>query len=392
MSTPQLSGFKPDSTVAALPAHVQVYVVGGAVRDELLGRPKSDRDWVVVGATPQLMLQAGFKAVGADFPVFLHPITQEEYALARTERKSGHGYKGFVFYADADVTLEQDLLRRDFSINAMAMNAQGQLLDPLSGLVDLQARVFRHVSNAFVEDPLRVLRLARFLARFTDFRVEESTLGLCEQLRNAGELQHLVAERVFAELHRGMAEAKPSRMVALLKRLQAWPALAAGLPEPFSDLSLASLDLLDAMPNADTRWWYCLGLHMSPQQIVALAKHWRMPLALEDAARVTALIHGFFQQTNPSLDDWLSLFNSVDVYRKPARVLGAVDVMMRTGLVSNSLDLVGNAASQVLDGEFKQGLRKAMQSQTDQSPAAVALAHKRAWVEALLVGKSPQSV
>ncbi|HEX4878251.1 MAG TPA: hypothetical protein VFV39_00270, partial [Limnobacter sp.] len=240
--------------------------------------------------------------------------------------------------------------------------------------------------------PLRVLRLARFLARFTDFRVDGSTLGLCAHLCTTGELQHLVAERVFAELHRGMAEPKPSRMIGFLQTLQAWEALAAGLAEPFSGMSVAGLDLLDAMPNPDARWFYSLGLHLPPHQIAALARHWRMPVALEDAARVSALLHGFFQQTSPALDDWLNLFNTVDVYRKPERLLAAVDMLRRTGQALVPLGLVELAASQISSGVYKHGLRMAMQAEAQQSPAEVAAAHKRRWVQALLVGKLPQSV
>ena len=175
---------------------MQCYVVGGAVRDALLGLPVKDCDWVVVGSTPDEMLSRGFRPVGKDFPVFLHPQTQEEYALARTERKSGNGYTGFVCHAAPDVTLEEDLLRRDLTINAIARDADGQLIDPYGGVRDLEARVFRHVSPAFAEDPLRILRVARFAARFTDFEVAPETRALMQHMVAAGEVDHLVAERV----------------------------------------------------------------------------------------------------------------------------------------------------------------------------------------------------
>ena len=188
------------------------YVVGGAVRDALLGRPASDRDWVVVGATPDELLAAGYKPVGRDFPVFLHPETGEEVALARTERKSAPGYHGFSFHADPGVTLEQDLARRDLTINAIARADDGTLIDPYGGQRDLAAKVLRHVSEAFEEDPVRILRLARFAARFHDFSVAPETQTLLRRMVEAGEVDALVPERVWQEFARGLMEARPSRM------------------------------------------------------------------------------------------------------------------------------------------------------------------------------------
>lgn len=207
--------------------NITVYLVGGAVRDGLLGRTVRDRDWVVVGATIEDMLMRGFKPVGRDFPVFLHPLTHEEYALARTERKNGKGYKGFVVYAEPDVTLEEDLARRDLTINAMAQDAQGQLIDPFGGAEDLRAGVLRHVSPAFVEDPLRVLRVARFAARY-GFQVAEETLILMKKIAHSGELTTLVAERLGQELGKTLLEAQPSRMLAVLAQSEALPIV---LPE-----------------------------------------------------------------------------------------------------------------------------------------------------------------
>ena len=206
---------------------VKVYCVGGAVRDELLGRPVADRDWVVVGSTPENMVAAGYLPVGRDFPVFLHPVTREEYALARTERKAGRGYHGFVFAAAPDVTLEQDLARRDLTINAMARADDGTLIDPFGGQKDLVAGVLRHVSPAFVEDPLRVLRVARFAARF-GFAVAPETMLLMRALAAGGELDELSAERVWQELARGLQERHPSKMLAVLRDCGA---LAQVLPE-----------------------------------------------------------------------------------------------------------------------------------------------------------------
>ena len=207
---------------------IEAYVVGGAVRDRLLGRPVNDRDWVVVGATAQRMLDAGFRAVGRDFPVFLHPTPNEEYALARTERKSAPGYRGLVVHADPGVTLQQDLSRRDLTINAIAQGADGSLIDPFGGQADLRARVLRHVSPAFAEDPLRILRVARFAARLPDFQLARETLELMRAMVDAGEVDALVSERVWQELARGLMEPRPSRMFELLR---ACGALRVLLPE-----------------------------------------------------------------------------------------------------------------------------------------------------------------
>ena len=211
---------------------MQIYMVGGAVRDKLLGRPVNDHDWVVVGATPEQMLALGYLPVGRDFPVFLHPETREEYALARTERKSGRGYRGFVVQSSPDVTLEEDLSRRDLTINSIAFSTDAsgvtRLFDPYHGEQDLRARVLRHVTDAFREDPVRILRVARFAARFTDFTVAPETLQLMREMVEHGEVDHLVAERVWQELARGLMEGKPSRIFEVLR---ACGALAVLLPE-----------------------------------------------------------------------------------------------------------------------------------------------------------------
>ena len=209
---------------------METYLVGGAIRDELLGLAPGDRDWVVVGATPEQMLDAGFRPVGRDFPVFLHPHTGEEYALARTERKSGRGHRGFVVDADPSVTLEEDLQRRDFTINAIARAADGALVDPYGGAADIRARVLRHVGPAFAEDPLRVLRAARFMARLAPlgFQVAPETMALMRAMVAAGELETLVPERVWQELRKALAAPRPS---AFLSALRGCGALAVVLPE-----------------------------------------------------------------------------------------------------------------------------------------------------------------
>lgn len=221
---------------------MKTYVVGGAVRDALLGLPVQDRDHVVIGATPEQMLALGYTPVGKDFPVFLHPKTHEEYALARTERKTEKGYKGFVFHTDPSVTLEQDLIRRDLTINAIARSDDGELIDPFGGQTDLQNRVFRHVSAAFEEDPVRILRLARFAARFSEephaFTVAPETMQLMKRMVEAGEVDALVAERVWQEISRGLMEKKPSRMFEILRECGALQRLMPeldrlwGVPQP----------------------------------------------------------------------------------------------------------------------------------------------------------------
>lgn len=198
---------------------MDIYLVGGAVRDQLLGRPVVDRDWVVVGATPEAMLAAGYKAVGKDFPVFLHGKTKEEYALARTERKTGRGYHGFAFHADPSVTVEQDLERRDLTINAIAQHEDGTLVDPFGGVGDIETRTLRHVSDAFAEDPVRLLRVARFAARYAPlgFTVADDTMALMRRMVDDGEIDHLVPERVWAETRKALAEPAPSVFVRVLR-------------------------------------------------------------------------------------------------------------------------------------------------------------------------------
>jgi tRNA nucleotidyltransferase (CCA-adding enzyme) len=242
------------------------YIVGGAVRDDLLKRPVADRDWVVVGSTPQAMHDAGFVAVGADFPVFLHPVTKEEYALARTERKTAPGYRGFRFDAAPDVTLEQDLQRRDLTINAMARGEDGSLVDPWGGQRDLADKILRHVSPAFAEDPVRILRLARFAARFPEFSVAPETLALATQMVSSGEVDALVPERVWQELARGLMEARPSRLFEVLR---ACGALERVLPEV--DRLWGVPQRADYHPEIDTGVHLMLVLDMAARLSASLA-------------------------------------------------------------------------------------------------------------------------
>lgn len=262
---------------------MNVFLVGGAVRDRLLGRSSGDRDWVVVGTTPEVMGAAGYLPVGRDFPVFLHPRTHEEYALARTERKTGPGYHGFVFRTGPEVTLEDDLSRRDLTINAMAQAEDGTLVDPWGGQADLAARVLRHVGPAFAEDPVRILRLARFAARFTDFLVAPETLALCRAMVEAGEVDALVPERVWQELSRGLMEARPSRMIEVLRDCGA---LARLLPEV--DALFGVPQRADHHPEIDT------GVHL--MMVLDMAE--RLGTALP--VRFACLVHDLGKATTPA--------------------------------------------------------------------------------------------
>ena len=248
---------------------VQFYVVGGAVRDQLLGLPASDRDWVAVGTTPQALLDQGYKAVGKDFPVFIHPTTGEEVALARTERKSGPGYTGFAVHAAPDVSLEEDLARRDLTINAIAQAPNGELIDPYGGQADLTAKVFRHISPAFVEDPVRLLRLARLAARFPSFTVAPETQVLLQHMVASGEVDALVTERVWQELQRGLMATAPSRMLQVLRSCGA---LARLLPEV--DRLWGVPQRADHHPEVDTGVHLCMVLNRAAELGAPLAVRW----------------------------------------------------------------------------------------------------------------------
>jgi tRNA nucleotidyltransferase (CCA-adding enzyme) len=267
---------------------MNIYAVGGAIRDELLGVPVQDRDYVVVGATPEQMVAQGYRPVGKDFPVFLHPDTHEEYALARTERKTAAGYHGFQFFYAPDVTLEEDLARRDLTINAMAREARpdgtltGPVIDPFNGQADLQARVFRHVSDAFLEDPVRILRVARFAARFTGFTLAPETLELMCKMVGAGEVDALVPERVWQEVSRGLMEVRPSRMFAVLRQCGA---LARILPE--IDALFGVPQRADYHPEIDT------GVHVMMVVDHAAAQGYALTV------RFAALAHDLGKATTP---------------------------------------------------------------------------------------------
>ena len=332
---------------------VRIYMVGGAVRDALLGLPVQDHDWVVVGATPELMVQHGFVPVGKDFPVFLHPDTHEEYALARTERKTARGYKGFAVHADPGVTLEEDLARRDLTINAIAQAEDGSLVDPFHGQRDLQQRVLRHVTDAFGEDPVRILRLARFAARFSDFRTAPETLALMQQMVDDGEVDHLVPERVWQEISRGLLEQRPSRM---LQELRASGALQRILPEvaalygvpqraefhPEVDTGVHLEMVLDMAARLDTPLtvrFACLchdlGKATTPADVLPrhigheqrsvkllrqLCERLRVPVACRELAEVVAREHGNIHQSlDFSAAATVRLLERCDALRQPER-------------------------------------------------------------------------
>ncbi|AGA92066.1 tRNA nucleotidyltransferase/poly(A) polymerase [Thioflavicoccus mobilis 8321] len=334
---------------------MKVYLVGGAVRDRLLGRPVAERDYVVVGATPEDLLRQGYQQVGRDFPVFLHPQTKDEYALARTERKVGPGYHGFVCHAEPDVTLEQDLARRDLTINALAEDADGALIDPYGGLADLEARVLRHVSPAFAEDPVRILRVARFAARFADlgFRVADETLDLMRTMVEAGEVDALVPERVWQELAKALGEATPS---VFFTTLRASGALARLLPEldrlfgipqpakwhPEIDTGVHTLMVLDTAARLSDELavrfaalTHDLGKGTTPAEILpshrgheqrglslvrGVCERLRVPHRVRDLALITARWHGLVHKVDELRPTTiLDLLEGADAIRRPER-------------------------------------------------------------------------
>ncbi|MEJ6007393.1 multifunctional CCA addition/repair protein [Paucibacter sp. AS339] len=332
---------------------MEQFLVGGAVRDALLGITVKDRDWVVVGADPAAMQSAGFTPVGRDFPVFLHPRTHEEYALARTERKTAPGYHGFDFQASPDVTLEQDLARRDLTINAMAQDEHGAITDPYGGQRDLQAKVLRHVSPAFAEDPVRILRLARFAARFADFSVASETIALMREMVAAGEVDALVAERVWQEFARGLMEARPSRMIEVLRDCGALARLAPaverlfGVPQPEAhhpeiDTGIHLLMVLDQcaaqgapLPVRFACLCHDLGKGLTPADVLPrhighesrglplvkqLSERWRVPTDCRELAELVAREHTHVHQSQGfGPEARLRLLERCDAWRRPER-------------------------------------------------------------------------
>ena len=341
---------------------MKIYQVGGAVRDRLLQRPFHDTDWVVVGATPEDMTAQGFTPVGKDFPVFLHPQTHEEYALARTERKSGVGYRGFVVHTSPDVTLEEDLARRDLTINAIAAPADwagaGAVFDPYNGQADLQAKLLRHVTEAFREDPVRILRVARFAARFEDFSVAPETLQLMREMVQAGETDHLVPERVWQEIRRGLMEAQPSRMFEVLRSCGALQVILPelnrlwGVPQrpeyhPEVDSGVHAMLVLDMAAQLHaplTVRFACLchdfGKGTTPAEVLprhigheqrsarllqAVCDRWRVPNDCKELADVVAREHGNIHRSSDlNAAAVMRLLERCDAIRKPERFTEAL--------------------------------------------------------------------
>ncbi|EKT58166.1 multifunctional CCA addition/repair protein [Providencia burhodogranariea] len=335
---------------------MKIYLVGGAVRDELLGLPISDRDYVVVGSTPEAMLAQGYQQVGKDFPVFLHPKTHEEYALARTERKTGSGYTGFSCYSAPDVTIEDDLLRRDLTINAIAKDSQGQLTDPYHGVDDLNQRILRHVSDAFAEDPLRVLRVARFAARYAaqGFQIAPETLSLMQSMTTSGELEHLTAERVWAETEKALTSNAPQVYLEVLRQCGALAVLFPeidnlfGVPAPAKwhpeiDTGIHTLMVLRmaAQLSQDINIRFAalchdVGKGLTPKEVwpshpnhgevgIALIDNLcdrlKIPNNARDLARLTARYHDKVHVINRlSAIELIQLFDGLDSWRKPERV------------------------------------------------------------------------
>ena len=330
----------------------KTYCVGGAVRDQLLGLPVKDHDWVVVGSTPEQMEARGFKPVGSDFPVFLHPETHEEYALARTERKVAQGYKGFTVYASPEVTLEQDLLRRDFTVNAIAQDADGNLIDPYGGQEDLQAGILRHVSAAFAEDPVRILRAARFVTRF-GFSIAPETLALMRSMVDNGEVDALVSERVWQELARALMEKHPSRFFTTLRDCGALKKILPevdelfGVPQPAHyhpeiDCGIHTMMVLDDTAKHNhslgvrfAALTHDLGKATTPEEILprhighearsvtllkTVSKRLRVPADCRDLALLVARYHGDVHRARElRADTIVKLFDSCDLWRKPER-------------------------------------------------------------------------
>ncbi|MBU3560996.1 polynucleotide adenylyltransferase [Polynucleobacter hallstattensis] len=350
---------------------MKIYAVGGAIRDTLMGLPVHDIDYVVVGSSVEEMIAQGYRPVGKEFPVFLHPQTQAEYALARTERKTGKGYKGFLFYADPTVTLEQDLERRDLTINAMAQEVGvdgkwvGPILDPYNGQNDLASKIFRHVSDAFAEDPLRLLRIARFAARFPEFTIAPETMDALQAIVRSNELSALSAERIWQELARGFAASKPMRMFQVL--LDAGAAkvllpskLATNLAqEEFRDQLIAHLHVADN--RLEDRCAITL-MNLSASEIRSWAACVKMPNEVRDFSEIFSELNALIEngaiakngEVQPA--DLLAWFNRADVWRKPDRGQVLLDLAKCIGLNADTLILAMQNTQVLNTAEIIEGI------------------------------------
>ena len=328
---------------------MKIYAVGGAIRDTLMGLPVHDIDYVVVGSNVEEMVVKGFRPVGKDFPVFLHPKTQAEYALARTERKTGHGYKGFHFYADPSVTLEQDLVRRDLTINAMAQEVGpdgkqfGPIIDPYNGQEDLAAKVFRHVSDAFAEDPLRLLRIARFAARFPEFSIADETLAALKAIVQSGELNALSAERIWQELARGLVASKPLRLFQVLldtgaaKTILPQSLATKLLEESFRQKLIIYFDL--ASHSLEERCAIIL-MDLPANEIRSWADCVRMPIDIRDFGEIFSdlrILTNQYLDTPYQAVDILAWFNRADVWRKPDRAQAILNLAEKLAMNTSAL-------------------------------------------------------
>ena len=374
---------------------MKIYAVGGAIRDTLMGLPMHDIDYVVVGSSVDEMLAKGFRPVGKDFPVFLHPETQAEYALARTERKTGKGYKGFLFHADPAVTLEQDLERRDLTINAMAQEVAadgkliGSVIDPYSGQRDLAEKVFRHVSDAFAEDPLRLLRIARFAARFPEFIVADETMTALKAIVESGELNALSPERIWQELARGLVASRPMRMFQVLldtgaaKIILSSSVVAELQKEPSRENLMAHLH--ETPGNLESRCAVVL-MNTPASEIRSWSECVRMPIEVRDFSEIFSELnvlisenpHGVYQVV-----DVLSWFNRADVWRKPDRAQALLDLMNRIGLNVSGLIKAMQQAQALNPADIIAGLAAEDRSNGERIRSAVETARLAAITVAL---------
>jgi len=398
---------------------MQTYIVGGAVRDELLGYPIKDKDYVVVGSTPEQMVAAGFRPVGKDFPVFLHPKTHAEYALARTERKTAKGYKGFVVHASPEITLEQDLARRDLTVNAIAKNEAGELVDPFRGIDDIKSKTLRHVSDAFVEDPVRILRIARFSARLADFNIAPETLSLMQQMVEAGEVDALVAERVWQELAKGLMEEKPARMFEVLRSCGALKRIIPeldklwGVPQPPQhhpevDTGVHVMMVLDyaaqqafSLPVRFAALMHDLGKGTTPKEMLPrhigheergvhlvkeVCKRLRVPNDCKELAVMVAKFHGkLYQSLDMRPSTLLEFLIQLDAIRQPERFNGFLqaceaDSRGRTGL-ENCPTPAADLMRKVLDAAFSIDAGTIASKQSDVEKIKIAVFEAR--VEAI---------
>jgi tRNA nucleotidyltransferase (CCA-adding enzyme) len=378
---------------------MKIYAVGGAIRDTLMGLPVHDIDYVVVGSSAEEMVAQGFRPVGKDFPVFLHPDTQAEYALARTERKTGQGYKGFHFYADPSVTLEQDLQRRDLTINAMAQEVGpdgepfGPVIDPYNGQADLAAKVFRHVSDAFAEDPLRLLRVARFSARFPEFQIANETMAALQAIVQSGELNSLSAERIWQELARGLVASKPMHLFQVLLNTGAAktilpPSLTTALvDQAFREGLITNLEL--AGSSLEERCAVIL-MDLSASEIRSWAECVRMPIEIRDFSEIFSslkLLLDQFPKGDFQAADVLVWFNRADVWRKPDRAQALLSLSERLGFKTSSLIAAMRHAQALNTAEIIAGVAAQDRSNGERIGSAFESARLAAITAALLSSK-----